>query len=239
MIKTDIEQRSLDWYRIRLGHITGSKVSDLMKTGRKKGETFGQTAKSYMYQIAGERMFNDIFLHDDDLFGDYVEQTNITTKAMQWGIEQEDAAKNAYMQVTFKGNDDYTLVEPSSCTHDTIDRFAASPDGIIYDKCGKALRILEVKCPNIATYMLYRTEIHDGASLKEVKPEYYWQVMAEMACTGIPVCDFITYCPWLSRPLHIATIERNDEDVALMENRVLEANKLIDDITTTKKQAIA
>lgn len=36
MITDNIEQRSLDWHRMRCGCITGSKVADLMKSGRKE-----------------------------------------------------------------------------------------------------------------------------------------------------------------------------------------------------------
>ena len=46
---TEGTQRTLDWHRARLGNITGSAVGDLMKSGRRKDETFGETAKAYMY----------------------------------------------------------------------------------------------------------------------------------------------------------------------------------------------
>ena len=53
MITDNVEQRSLTWYRNRVGHITGSKVADIMKSGRKKDEVWSDTAKAYLYQIAG------------------------------------------------------------------------------------------------------------------------------------------------------------------------------------------
>lgn len=49
MITDNVEQRSLQWYRNRVGCITGSKVADIMKSGRKKDEAFSDTAKSYLY----------------------------------------------------------------------------------------------------------------------------------------------------------------------------------------------
>ena len=36
MINDNEIQRDLGWFRVRLGSITGSKVGDLMKSGRKK-----------------------------------------------------------------------------------------------------------------------------------------------------------------------------------------------------------
>ena len=80
MITSNVEQRSLDWYRLRCGHITGSKVADIMKSGRKKDEVFSDTAKSYLFQVAGERMFNPTFLNDDGIFQDYIDQVSVNTK---------------------------------------------------------------------------------------------------------------------------------------------------------------
>ena len=122
------------------------------------------------------------------------------------------------------------MAELSSCKHDTIPYFAASPDGAIYGRDGGDIKIIEVKCPNINTYMKYRTLIHDAASLKETEPKYYWQMMAEMSCTGAKGGIFIVYCPWLSKPIHWAEIDRVEDDIKLMEDRVILANDFINEI---------
>ena len=228
MITDNVEQRSLEWHRMRCGCITGSKVADIMKSGRKKDEVFSETAKAYLFQVAGERMFNPTFLNDDGIFQDYIDQVSVNTKAMKWGADQEDAAKSLFMQINFPEGE---IVELSSCKHDTIPYFAASPDGAIYyGRDGEDLKIIEVKCPNINTYMKYRTLIHDAASLKETEPKYYWQMMAEMSCTGAKGGIFIVYCPWLSKPIHWAEIDRVEDDIKLMEDRVILANDFINEI---------
>lgn len=228
MIEEDVVQRSVEWHRRRMGYITGSKVSDIMKSGRKKDDVLSATAKTYLYQLAAERMFNPAILDDDVLFGEYIDQTNFTTKAMEWGIEQEENAKRLYMKTY---HPDKELIEVSSCRHDKVEWFAASPDGMVRNIDGNGnMRSIEVKCPTLSTYMLYRTEIHDADTLKAVKPEYYWQVMAEMSCTGAIDADFITYCPWLSKPLHVAHIERNEDDINIMLERVKLANEFIDNV---------
>lgn len=227
MITDNVEQRSLEWHRMRCGCITGSKVADIMKSGRKKDEVFSDTAKSYLFQVAGERMFNPTFLNDDGIFQDYLDLTSVSTKAMQFGSDQEDAAKSLFMQMNFPEGE---ITELSSCKHDTIPYFAASPDGAIYGRDGGDIKIIEVKCPNINTYMKYRTLIHDAASLKETEPKYYWQMMAEMSCTGAKSGIFIVYCPWLSKPIHWAEIERVENDIKLMEQRVILANDFINKI---------
>lgn len=224
MISDFIEQRSVAWHRLRFGKITGSKVADIMKSGRKKGEIWSDTAKSYLYQVAAERLFNPDFLDDDDIFQDYLNQTSYTTRAMQWGIDQEQSARDLYAKIN--GVD---VTEVSSCAHDSIPHFAASPDGIILSGEGEDM-VLEIKCPALATHMRYASEIHDGETLKSVKPEYYWQVMAELSCTGCKSADFVSYCAWLTHPMHTVHIERNDEDIALLEDRVRLANQFIDEI---------
>ena len=226
MITDSVEQRSTQWFRDRFGCGTGSKVADIMKSGRKKDEVWSDTAKAYLYQIAGERIFNPTFLNDDDIFQDYINQTSFTTKAMQWGADMEEDAKSCFVKL----NEGIEISDLSSCKHDTIPYFAASPDGAIYGRDGGDIKIIEVKCPNINTYMKYRTLIHDAASLKEVEPKYYWQMMAEMSCTGANGGIFIVYCPWLSKPIYWAEIERVEDDITLMEERVILANKFIDEI---------
>lgn len=228
MINDNYKQHSIDWFRLRCGCITGSKVADIMSSGRKKEDLFSQVGKSYLYQIAGERLFNPDFLNDDDIFQDYIDQVSVNTKAMQWGADMEDQAKACFCQLP--QNEGIEIADVSSCKHDTIPYFAASPDGAIYSRDGIDIKIIEVKCPNINTYMKYRTLIHDAASLKETEPKYYWQMMAEMSCTGAKGGIFIVYCPWLSKPIHWAEIDRVEDDIKLMEDRVILANDFINEI---------
>ena len=225
MINDNEKQRDLAWFRCRLGCVTGSKIGDLMKSGKKKEQVFGDTALSYIYQVAAERMLNPVFVDDDELFADYVEQMQITSKAIRWGQEQEDNAKELLLRL----NDTWKLSEVSSCRHDTIAHFAASPDGIIEDDCGIRM-VLEIKCPNPNTYVRYLNEISDGETLKAVKPEYYYQMQSEMSCTGAGSGVFVAYCPWLTSPIHVVHIVRDEETIKAIEERVIKANEIVDEI---------
>lgn len=233
MINNNDNQRTLEWHRMRWGCITGSKVGDLMGKGRGKDAVFSQTAMTYIYEIAGQRNMRQEWIDDDEVFADYIVQTCITNKAMQWGIDNEDAAIRTFL-TAFYPNGNAEVSEVSSCKHDTIEHFAASPDGILLDRETGEQSVIEVKCPNIATFMKYRTEIHDAESLKACKAEYYWQMQAEMACTGLTEGRFITYHPYEKTPLHVAVIKRNDDDVAAMEERVKLANVFIEEIINKK-----
>ena len=224
MIVDNVEQRSLDWHRLRIGSFTGSKIGDLMKSGRKKEQIFGDTAMSYIFKVAAERMLNPVFVNDDELFGQYIEQQQVYSKAIIWGQEQEDNAKDLLM----RKNPEWELSDVSSCKHDTIPHFAASPDAIIYDR--KKLMIGEIKCPSVHTFVRYLVEINDAESLKKVQPDYFYQMQAEMACTNAESGIFVAYCPWLVKPIHIVPIERDEEAIKAIEERVVKANEIVEQI---------
>ena len=227
MIDTATEQRSLDWFRARLGNVTGSKVSDIMTASRKKDEIFGDTAKTYLKTLAFERTINPEVINDDEAFQEYLDEVNVTSKAMRIGTEREDDAVACF---TDSFDEQYEVTEVSSCKHDTIPYFAASPDRILKDKQTGEIGILEVKCPTGGVHIGYKSEVKDAASLKTAKKEYYWQMVAEMSCTEAKFGVFLSYNPYSSYPVHVVYIERNEEDIKQLEERVVLANQYVDEI---------
>ena len=211
-------QRSIDWFRARLGHFTGSNIVKLMGGGRKKDDIFSATAISYLYQVASERMLAEGVVNDDDALCGYIEQVSHTNRAMQFGIDNEDKARTLYELLT--GN---RVTELSSVEHAKVENYAASPDGVVE----KSDICVEIKCPKPETAVRYMANISDGETLKEVMPDYYWQVQAEMDCTGASGCDFVVYCPFLEKPMHIVRIERNDEAILQIHERISLAEKYI------------
>lgn len=119
------EQRTLEWYRARLGYITGSQVGSLMKSGRTKDKVFSDTALTYLYQLAGERSLNPEIVKDDNMFTFYLEQTTSQSKAMRFGTEQEENARAMYVDITGR-----EVKEVGLCHHPQIKYLASSPDGI-------------------------------------------------------------------------------------------------------------
>lgn len=211
-------QGSLEWHRARLGHWTGSAIGKLMVSGRKKDEVFGDTAKSYIFKILAERSLSEKVVEDDEMFALYVEQTGIFNKAVQWGHDNEEEARRLYAELN-----KVEVTEVSSVEHLDIALYAASPDG-----CVKSTdKVIEIKCPNPDTAVRYRYLIKDAESLKKANSDYYWQVMAEMDCTGATACDFIVYCPFLAEPMYVVTIPRNDEAIATIHERIAEAEDFI------------
>lgn len=225
-----MEQRSIEWFRERLGKITGSMVGQLMKKGR-GNSPFSQTAMKYIYQIAAERTMNSELVRNDEQFAAYLEQVDVTTKAMRWGTEQEMFARNLLSEVTME-----YIEEVGSVSHPSIPHFASSPDGVIKDEDGKIRCCVEIKCPNQNTFMMYVNEVHSAKELLDVNSDYYYQCMAHMMCTGAKNCIFMVYNPYQQIPYHTVEISEDKEAFEEVAAAIEKANKLITDITTRQDE---
>lgn len=216
-------QKTLDWFRNRLGHFTGSQVGLLMKKGR--AEDFSDTAKSYIYQVAAERSMNPAIINNDDAFADYLDTVNIETKAMKFGTEQEADARNLYSMLTKR-----KVVEVGSCRHPTIPYFASSPDGFLYDEETGVRGCIEIKVPSQSTFMKYKSEVKDNDSLLKVKYEYFYQCMAHMMNCEADWTDFVVYNPYQIKPVHIVHILPDKEVFDEMEKRIRMANDIVEEL---------
>lgn len=122
---SDIEQRTDDWFAVRLGKVTASRVADLMaktKTG------YAASRENYMAQLVLERITG-------------AKAESFSSAAMQWGTDQEPFARAAYEAAR-----DVMVEEQGFAPHPTIEMAGASPDGLVGDD-----GLVEIKCPNTAT----------------------------------------------------------------------------------------
>ena len=227
-----MEQHSKEWFLARLGVFTGSEVGKLMTAGRTKGETFGETAKEYIFDKVGERLLRKEVIEDGAMWQEYYDLTKVSSKAMDFGTEQEPYARKRYHKIT--GHD---VHEIGLVLHKEIPNFGTSPDGIIVED-GKITRALEIKCPLGKTYIKYASQVIDGATLKKANSQYFWQCVSHCMCTGATECDFVVFNPFL-RPdarIKIVPIIPTDEDIALLAERVRladeYANALVEKITS-------
>ena len=203
---------------ISMGFLTKEEADDIQDVEYESGNR-------YIYLLASERAMNPAIVNDDSQFAEYLKQTEVTSKAIRWGNEQEADARNLYAEIS-----GLHIVEVGSCKHPTIPHFASSPDGFYYDENTGIKSCLEIKCPNQATFMRYKNEIYDNASLLSVKYEYFYQCMAHMMCTGAKEVYFIAYNPYQSDPIHIVRILPDEKIFAEMDRRIRLANDMIDKI---------
>ena len=221
-----MEQHSIEWYKARLGNITGSQVGRLMKKGR--SAYFGDDAMSYIYQLAAERAMSESILNDDVAFEEYIQSVSVETKAMRFGTEMESVARDMYCK-----SNAVECVKVGLCSSFDIKHFASSPDGLVESFDGKIA--MEIKCPTQSVFMRYFDSIWDNETLKKVKPEYYYQCMAHMMCTGAIRTDFIIYNPFQALPMKVVPILPDDEEFNAMRERIEEANVTIEEIIKKTK----
>ena len=146
--------------------------------------------------------------------------SSFSNAAMEWGVEQEPHARAAYSARTGE------LVEEVGFTdHPTIAMSGASPDGLVGDGC------VEYKAPNTATHLEY---------LLAGKPpeKYVTQIMWQLACTGRPWADFVSYDPRLPDHLQmlIVRIPRDDRRIAELEAEVRKFLAELDEKVTKLKE---
>lgn len=122
-----ILQSDPQWATARVGHVTASRIADLMaktKTG------WGASRANYAAQLVAERLTGNA-------------SESYSNAAMQWGVETEPHARAAYEFRT-----DATCGEAAFLKHPKIEWAGASPDGFVADD-----GLVEFKCPNTATHI--------------------------------------------------------------------------------------
>jgi hypothetical protein len=218
-------QGSMEWYQARLGKFTSSGVYALMVKARGLKEV-SDTAMTYIYKIAAERNLKEKY--KNEYVGEYIRRVSATSRAMDYGTENEDVARTTYIMKT--GN---KVVQCGFVNHSNIMNFGDSPDGIILDKnVDIPIGALEVKCPNPDTYLRYRTALKGGVPLKELKPEYYWQCVAHMMCNSVAWCDFVIFDKMQNRGIHIHRVDRDETDCRILESEIVKAERVIEKIFT-------
>ncbi len=110
------------------------------------------------------------------------------TTDMRRGIDMKPLAVKEYC--TLKN------VNCSPCgfiVHPDAPWLGSFPDGVIFDPSGNPpFGLLEVKCPNIQSYVDCPYLKMSGGALKlRRQHKYYWQVQGQMLLTGLEWCDFV------------------------------------------------
>lgn len=144
---TDVIQGTPEWFALRLGKVTASKVADIIaKT--KSGPSASRA--NYAAQLIAERLTGTC-------------EPSFTNAAMQWGTDKEPEARNAYC---FRNDCD--VVEVAFVDHPTIAMTGASPDGLVGDD-----GLVEIKCPNTATHL---DTLQSQTIPSKYKTQMAWQI---------------------------------------------------------------
>jgi putative phage-type endonuclease len=147
----------------------------LLRLGRITGTRFAalmagestDTYKGLITDLAGEIITGEA-------------EESYSNAIMERGTELEPDARNLYVEICEDAE------EVGMCLRDEDDPLyewiGVSPDGMT------AEGLLEIKCPLRKTHLNYIE--------KDVFPnQYKWQVQGQLFVTGLPYCDFMSYCP--------------------------------------------
>lgn len=236
-MKEDKIQGGIDWKRQRLGKLTASEIYVLMKDRKEpmteeelaafKAENpksrvttkivpFSDATFSYLDLKVMEQYlpFDSTDTDMQYLINEYIEQHDISNRAMDHGSFYESVAREKYSQMMGIG-----VSEVGFIPYDKYPMLAgSSPDGLNDDNLGG----VEIKSPftleKHMKHFLYKSQ----DELREEEPQYYWQCVMGMLCTKRQYWDFVSFCPYISesKKMKVLRIHRLDEEINLLENRI-------------------
>lgn len=122
----NLQQRSEEWFKARLGVITGSRASNVFKSNN----------LTLVDEMIAERMTQSV-------------EESFTSKAMEHGILFESEALKSYNERTKN-----SAQEIGFCVHDNYDWLAISPDALIF-RDNIAVGAVEIKCPSSKKHIEY------------------------------------------------------------------------------------
>jgi hypothetical protein len=183
------EQRTEEWLQARVGFATASRFKDVL--ARLKNGEPAQARRDYLTQVVCERLTR-------------LPTQSYTNAAMQWGVDQEPAARMRYAEKTGFQVDEVGFLKHS------ILQAGASPDGIVNME-----GLLEIKCPTTIT--------HVGTLINGMDEGHHAQVQGAMWIARAPWCDFVSFDPRLpeKQSLYIQRVQRDEAFIARLEQEVI------------------
>ena len=185
-----IIQGTPEWFAARRGKVTASRVADVMAR-TKSG--FAASRENYKAELLLEILTNTTAI-------------GFTSEAMKWGTEQEPNARAAYSATIFD-----TVTEVGFVNHPDILGAGCSPDGLVGDD-----GIIEIKCPNTATYLeIFKTDV--------IPQKWLTQIQMQLDCTERKWCDFVCYDPRMPEgaQLYVQRIERDEMFISTMREMII------------------
>ena len=195
---SDNPNQQAAWLLERIGYVTASQFKHLLP-----GKKGGYLAKrdEYKWQLVTERLTGRATEH-------YV------NAAMQWGIDQEGFARDAFTRKTGFAVDLVGFIK-----HPML-MAGASPDGLIDNGDG----LVEFKCPTSQTHLQTWANGMD--------PMHMAQIQGQMWMTATEYAMFASYDPRLPPELELY-VQRVERDQAYVENLEAEVRLFLGEVDGT------
>lgn len=203
----ELKQGSDEWFAARLGMISASRLSDIMKKTKYGESTYKTRARM---ELAIERLTGK------------PAGSNFMNQAMQDGVEREPDARSLFEAITGK-----EVAECGSFNHPNIKMSSASPDGLIREENA----VLEIKCPTAVTHA------YNLLSKKMDKRYIYqiqWQMVCCEADYGYFVSYHPDYPP--DQQLRWLKVERDEKIISELERVVRDFDVEIDNLVNDLKK---
>jgi putative phage-type endonuclease len=195
-------QQTPEWYQAKIGRVSASRCADLMA---KTKSGYSTSRNNYMTELIIAR-----------ITGEYPE--SYTSPSMQWGIDTETQAREAYEIAT------YTPVSQAGfILHPDNSEVGCSPDGLIGEDGG-----LEIKCPNSATHL-------DTLLTGKIDRKYLLQIQFSMWVTNRKWWDYVSYDPRFPEHMRLF-ISRVDRDETIILEIKAEVEKFLDEMKAKLKK---
>ena len=207
MSSKELIQGSEEWFAVRRGKITASRLSDLMKK-TKYGESTYKTR--LRMELAIERITGKSA------------SSVVMNQAMHDGIEREPDARTLFEAVTGK-----EVALCGSFDHPEIVNTSASPDGLLRGENA----ILEIKCPTAVTHA--RNLMADGMD-KRYLFQVAWQMACTESTHGYFASyhpDFPT-----DLRLKYVRVERDDDLILDISKAVRQFDMEVEDLINNIKK---
>lgn len=206
-METNIVAYDPSWFAARQGAFTGSEAWKLMTNPRSKSEPISVTAETYILEKVWETLSGKVKQGFDNF-------------ATEWGIENEPRAVSFYEKLTGASCQRVNL-----CLNEELPYFTGTPDRAVGDE-----GLIEVKCPFNGAIHLRHCMINTPEYFKQNHTEYYWQIQSYLYLTDRKWCDFVSFDPRINSDfgLYIYRLERNDEEIGKLIERIKSARELYD-----------
>jgi len=170
----------------RHGTFSSSEIYKLVKTGRAKDANFYQTGLTYIQDKRFEQKLGK------SLTGE------TSAKPTNWGKFME-------IRVFDLIDLSYRLDSERRLGHPTIKEWTGAPDTLRGEFVG------DIKCPwTLKSFCEAIDALEESTEkFKEVKPEWYWQLVSNAILTGKDKAEIIIYVPYLSELEEIREMANN------------------------------
>ena len=233
----ELEQRTLDWQKARLGKITASEISCLLKNHKRAmtddelaahkaanpksrvttvEEAFSDATFTYLNRKVMENYLplNSKSQDAQNAVEEYIEEHSFSNAATRWGTLWEDTARNRYADAM-----GFEVMQVGFVPYKKFPKLmGVSPDGLIRQEKGG----LEIKCPYTLEKHMQHLMYEKPQDLKDDEEDYYWQCYANMLVTECDFWDFVSFNPYISKSLQLKVlrIQRDESEIELLKTRI-------------------